>query len=471
MASFNLIGPPQFPNGTSVAVYPRSNWNGPVVTTAAPVGSATETKTVTAGVAAYVALASDTRYVAYALVGGVHKYTRFSTLTSPSADSGSGLALNPTAVKTANYTAVASDFVPVDTTSGNVTVTLPTAPADKTVVAVKHVIQGSTNTVTIARGGSDVFNKAGGSTSLTFAALNQAVLLEYKATGAIWYVVAADIPNFSVLADVHAATALVDGNDLYYDAVGALVKGRAPRIVATAVGNLGTSKTIDLNNRLYSIFTCAVDQATCDLTLSNIAAGAEWRIELTNASGGSRTVTLQPGAVAVAVAASTTVTVVGSSPNGVLLQQRQVGASASTAGTLVGYCSLTLNAATAVLTAGTAIPWDVETADPQGMHAASATTVVVPTAAGAAAVAHIQCTLSVNLTSGTRILQLRKNGVAIRPRMQSFESDGTNARKELSHIIPCAAADTFDVVFSGQNGNAQPGETESVFSISVFKSP
>lgn len=83
MASFSLIGPPQFPNGTSVAAYPVSNWGGRVITTAAPVGSATETKSVSGGVAAFTALAANTRYVAYALVSSEHRYKRFSTLSTP----------------------------------------------------------------------------------------------------------------------------------------------------------------------------------------------------------------------------------------------------------------------------------------------------------------------------------------------------------------------------------------------------
>lgn len=109
-------------------------------------------------------------------------------------DIGASPALVPTAVKTANYSAAAGDLVPVDTTSGAVTVTLPSAPADKTRIAVKLVIQGGTNAVTIARGGSDVFNKTGGSTSLALSLLFQAVSLQYKASGGIWYVVGDDLP-------------------------------------------------------------------------------------------------------------------------------------------------------------------------------------------------------------------------------------------------------------------------------------
>jgi hypothetical protein len=107
--------------------------------------------------------------------------------------SGSSAVLTPTAVKTSAYTAVVGDLVPVNTTSGAVTITLPTTPVDKAQIAIKHVIQGGTNAVTIACGGSDVINKTGGSTSFTLATLNQGVWFEYKASTGIWYAVTSDL--------------------------------------------------------------------------------------------------------------------------------------------------------------------------------------------------------------------------------------------------------------------------------------
>jgi hypothetical protein len=99
-----------------------------------------------------------------------------------------------TAVKTAPYTAAAGELVPVDTTGGPVTITLPNAPANKSVVAVKHIIQGGTNAVTVACAGTDVFNKAGGATSGTLSLLAQAFVLEYDAATAIWTFLADDVP-------------------------------------------------------------------------------------------------------------------------------------------------------------------------------------------------------------------------------------------------------------------------------------
>jgi hypothetical protein len=106
-------------------------------------------------------------------------------------------ALVPTVVQTANYTAAVHDFVPVNTTSGSITITLPTKPADKSLIAIKHIIQVGTNTVTINSGGTDVFNKTGGSTSITLKTLNQGVLLQYSSAG-IWYVLSDDLPLSSL---------------------------------------------------------------------------------------------------------------------------------------------------------------------------------------------------------------------------------------------------------------------------------
>jgi hypothetical protein len=137
--------------------------------------------------------------------------------TSDTRVTGAAKAVTPTAVKTANYTASAGDFVPVDCTSGSVTVTLPTAPADKTRVGVKLIAVSGANTVTIARGGTDVFNKAGGSTSLSLSLLNQSLMLQYAASSGIWYVQSTDLPQAAADARyapiAHAANHASGGSD------------------------------------------------------------------------------------------------------------------------------------------------------------------------------------------------------------------------------------------------------------------
>lgn len=143
-------------------------------------------------------------------------------------------ALVPTAVKTTSYTASVSDFIPVSTNSGAVTITLPTAPSDRSIVAVKHVIQGSTNAVTISAGGSDVFNKTGGGTSLTLTLLNQGVLLQYKASGAIWYVTADNLSLASL--DSRFATAAQGTKADNAGAVNGLLKSNGSATFAAAIG-------------------------------------------------------------------------------------------------------------------------------------------------------------------------------------------------------------------------------------------
>lgn len=99
-----------------------------------------------------------------------------------------------TGVKSAAYTAAPGELVPVDTATpnANVTVTLPAAPPGGSRVCVKHVAAAAGKTVTLARGGTDVFNKAGGATSVTLTMLNQAVTVQYDA--GIWTVVSDDLP-------------------------------------------------------------------------------------------------------------------------------------------------------------------------------------------------------------------------------------------------------------------------------------
>lgn len=101
--------------------------------------------------------------------------------------------LTPTPVKTANYNAVVADFVPCDISGGSFTVTLPTAPADGSVIEAKIINWAAGNTLTVAAGGSDVFNIAGGVTTTVLLFNNQGVMFQYKASTAIWYAVASDI--------------------------------------------------------------------------------------------------------------------------------------------------------------------------------------------------------------------------------------------------------------------------------------
>lgn len=105
-----------------------------------------------------------------------------------------GTTLTRAAILAASGSATANTIVPVNTTSAAVTVTLPAAPAQGAVIAVKCIIFGIGNNVTIACAGSDVFNKSGGGTTLTLQAANQGSYLVYDLTSGIWTDLADDLP-------------------------------------------------------------------------------------------------------------------------------------------------------------------------------------------------------------------------------------------------------------------------------------
>lgn len=102
----------------------------------------------------------------------------------------------PTAVKTANYTAAVGDLVPCDTSGGAFTVTLPNAPADKSLITIELVTAGFP--LTVARGGTDVFTKAGGATSVILRSAGRSLVLQYKSSTGIWYVLD-HVPTHSAL--------------------------------------------------------------------------------------------------------------------------------------------------------------------------------------------------------------------------------------------------------------------------------
>lgn len=112
---------------------------------------------------------------------------------APAAGGGGGVTLTPV-LKTSAYTANPAELVVCDATSASFTVTLPAAPADKSVVAVKMTVTASSHTVTVTCGGSDVLNVAAGATTLTLPLLFQGVILQYKSSSAIWYVTGDDLP-------------------------------------------------------------------------------------------------------------------------------------------------------------------------------------------------------------------------------------------------------------------------------------
>lgn len=112
-------------------------------------------------------------------LSGDYTYQQISNTPTP---------LTATPVKTGAYNANPADLVLCDPSGGAFTVTLPTAPADGTVIAtevVKRVTTGAPTYVTVAAGGSDVFYLA--STGPTSVLVGRGtVAWVYKASTAIW---------------------------------------------------------------------------------------------------------------------------------------------------------------------------------------------------------------------------------------------------------------------------------------------
>jgi hypothetical protein len=124
--------------------------------------------------------------------------TNATTAATALVNLGGANRVAPTAAKTANYTAVANEFVRADLTSGSFTLTFPTAPADGTLIGAKITTASGTNVLNLALGGSDVFNKAGGSTTGSLSLLNQAGNWQYKASDATWTTISTDITKSSM---------------------------------------------------------------------------------------------------------------------------------------------------------------------------------------------------------------------------------------------------------------------------------
>ena len=112
--------------------------------------------------------------------------TAFATAASAAV-----LTLTPTATKTGAYTAAPQDLVLTDATSGAFTVTLPAAPADATLIAVKK-LDASVNTVTVTCGGSDTYAVGGTTNALTVQ--GHAVTVRYQTATGKWITLSNDLP-------------------------------------------------------------------------------------------------------------------------------------------------------------------------------------------------------------------------------------------------------------------------------------
>jgi hypothetical protein len=181
-----------------------------------------------------------------------------------------GGLLTATAVQTSAYTAAAGQFVPVSTASGAVTVTLPAAPPDATLIGVKMVAQASTNAVTVAASGADVFNVAGGPTSATLSLLYQGVVLQYSQASAVWYVLV-DSLALGHLSPLGATTVtglltLNGGTD---------TAGSAPVIAAPAFANGTAAQLSDLTRDYMVYLTVTTSGTATSVTIGHTSAASD----------------------------------------------------------------------------------------------------------------------------------------------------------------------------------------------------
>lgn len=235
--------------------------------------------------------------------GGATSYLNANGDWTVPSDLGGVQALVPTAVKTSTYAASAGDYIPVDTSSANVTITLPNAPADGTRIAIKMVSTAvnasngyGNNIVTYLTGGSDVFNKAGGPTSGYLTVLNQAISLQYYASSGIWYVQDEDLPAASAVMGVsHTVYSTYTLTATDHVVMADSTSSGFTITLPTAVGFNGryTIDSISTGNNIVTLATTASQtiDGSSTTTLGTQASGAIWSsVDLVSDGANWRTV-------------------------------------------------------------------------------------------------------------------------------------------------------------------------------------
>lgn len=145
--------------------------------------------------------------------------------------------LSQTSVKTSAYTASPNDLVLADTSSGEFAITLPAAPADKTIVCIKKVDSSTTNRLTVSCGGSDTFFAPAG-VSLLLRLQGQTGTWMYSALTAKWVSISS-VVQLTYLVD-NLSDQDVYGKKSFYDDV--IVTDGKNIVIATATGTkIGTS--------------------------------------------------------------------------------------------------------------------------------------------------------------------------------------------------------------------------------------
>jgi hypothetical protein len=119
--------------------------------------------------------------------------------------------LKPTAVKTANYTAVINDLVRADSSAGAFNVTLPSAPADGDKVGIFDITDScGANYVTVLTAGGKTVE--GDSTSLIINMPGAYVVLSYNSFDTNWKILSTPLINTNDLKTVNGMSLAGSGN-------------------------------------------------------------------------------------------------------------------------------------------------------------------------------------------------------------------------------------------------------------------
>ncbi len=193
--------------------------------------------------------------------------------------------VSATSVKTTSYLATYWDYVPIDCSAGSFTLQLPATPPDGIVIGYKMIATSSTNSVLIKAGGSDVFNKAAGSTSLGISLLNQGQILQYKALSGIWYVISDNL-GLSQLDARYTGT--VSGGYVPFTGAGSDLDMGAHSIKVNKITFNTIAPTGATWGQIYIPSTSTVDGPTFQndnahyaFTLANGTKKAHWYVDTT----------------------------------------------------------------------------------------------------------------------------------------------------------------------------------------------
>lgn len=94
--------------------------------------------------------------------------------------------LTTTSIKTTDYSAQPFELIPVSLAVGNVKITLPSAPADETVIWVKLNTVAANRYVTLATSGTDKFNTATGNVEIYMYLFGEYAQMQYEASTGLW---------------------------------------------------------------------------------------------------------------------------------------------------------------------------------------------------------------------------------------------------------------------------------------------